>query len=143
MQWITGTLLVAVVATGVSISLTNNKVPALSWTGLIWNGFEHAVKIGKITAAQVKNWQPQLASNDLDELLGAAEFMGRRLDAPNGDLYAHWLKGLFEGAGPKNKKLEKAIQSLHVTGIPLCTLNYDTLLEILKRGEQPPEAVAD
>jgi len=71
----------------------------------------------------------QLESDDLDDLLGAAEFMGRKLDAPHGDLYARWLESLFKPVQTTNKKLESAIKTLHAANIPLCTLNYDTLLE--------------
>src|SRR5436190_5230653 len=79
--------LVAIVGTGVSIGLTDNKIPALSWRGLILHGFAHGVQKGTISAAQEKAWRMQLDSNDLDDLLGAAEFMGRKLGAPHGDLY--------------------------------------------------------
>src|SRR5438874_7324069 len=68
--------LVAIVGTGVSIGLTDNKIPALSWRGLILHGFAHGVQKGTISAAQEKAWRMQLDSNDLDDLLGAAEFMG-------------------------------------------------------------------
>jgi hypothetical protein len=44
--------LVAVVGTGVSISLTDNKIPALSWKGLIGDGFAQCVLREKVTAAQ-------------------------------------------------------------------------------------------
>ncbi len=95
--------LVAIIATGVSMALTNNKVPALSWTGLIRNGFAHSVKKGKITAAQAKAWEPQLESNDIDDLICAAEFMSRKLEAAQGDLYARWLENLFKPLKPANE----------------------------------------
>jgi hypothetical protein len=121
--------LVAIIGTGVSISLTNNKIPALSWKGLILDGFAHGVKKGKISSAQSEAWKAQLDSKDLDDLLGAAEFMGRKLDAPRGDLYARWLENVFKHVKPANKEMEDALRELHATGIPLCTLNYDSLLE--------------
>ena len=121
--------LVAIIGTGVSISLTNNKIPTLSWKGLIRDGFSYGVTKGKITEAQAKTWESQLDSNDLDELLYAADFMSKKLAAPNGDLYARWLENAFKSVQPANKKLERAIGSLHAAGVPLCTLNYDPLLE--------------
>lgn len=121
--------LVAVVGSGVSIGLTNNRIPALSWKGLIVDGFAHGVKKGTISAAQAKGWRRQLDSSDLDELLGAAEFMGRKLGAPNGHLYARWLENIFKDVMPANKKLEDGLRALHRAGVPLCTLNYDPLLE--------------
>ena len=121
--------LVAIVGTGVSIGLTDNKIPALSWRGLILHGFAHGVQKGTISAAQEKAWRMQLDSNDLDDLLGAAEFMGRKLGAPHGDLYARWLENVFKSVQPTNQKLQNAIRALSTAGIPLCTLNYDSLLE--------------
>lgn len=120
--------LVAIIGTGVSISLTDGKIPALSWKGLILHGFAHGVKKGKINPTQAKAWKAQLDSSDLDDLLGAAEFMGRKLDAPYGDLYSRWLENVFKPVQPTNKKMEKAVRALPAAGIPLCTLNYDPLL---------------
>jgi hypothetical protein len=120
---------VAVVGTGVSIGLTNGAILGLSWKGLILDGFAYGVLKGKISDAQEKGWKTQLESSDLDDLLGAAEFMGRKLGAPHDDLYARWLESVFKSVEPVNKKLEQAIMALQSAGIPICTLNYDTLLE--------------
>jgi hypothetical protein len=120
--------LVAIIGSGVSVALTNNKVPALSWTGLIRDGFAHALEKKRITDAQSKHWKTQLESSDLDELLGAAEFMGRKLKDPP-DLYTRWLEHVFKPVQPLNKKMEGALRRLHTAGVPLCTLNYDLLLE--------------
>jgi hypothetical protein len=65
----------------------------------------------------------------MDELLGAAEFMGRKLGAPHGDLYARWLKGVFEAVVPSNPKMVRAVRAIHAAKVPICTLNYDLLLE--------------
>jgi hypothetical protein len=121
--------LVVVTGTGASMGLTDSKIPALSWKGLIRDGFAFGVKKGKITAAQSKSWAAQLDSTDMDELLGAAEFMGRKLEAPSGDLYARWLENVFKSVKPTNQKLKTAIRAIHDAGIPFCTLNYDPLLE--------------
>lgn len=121
--------LVAVVGTGASIALTNRRNLALSWRGLIEDGFSYALKKGKITTAQNDSWKAHLASNDLAELLGTAEFIGQKLDAPNGDLYARWFESVFQHNEPENQKMKKAVQALKDAGILLCTLNYDDLLE--------------
>jgi hypothetical protein len=121
--------LVAIVGTGVSIALTDGKVSALSWKGLIEDGFLYGQTKGRITAAQSDIWKNQLNSGDLDDLLGAAEFMGRKLEAPNGDLYARWLKNTFEYVKPAKNEMVETVRALNAAGIPLCTLNYDTLLE--------------
>lgn len=121
--------LVAVVGTGVSMALTNGTNPSLSWRGLIESGFVYGVTKGKITAEQKDAWHHQLNSNDLDDLLSAAEFVGRKLDAPKGDLYGRWLEGVFKDVAPSNPAMENAIRALRSAGIPICTLNYDSLLE--------------
>jgi hypothetical protein len=121
--------LVVVCGSGLSMGLTNGAMPALSWRGLIKNGFEYAVTKGKIAAKQADSWQMQRESADIDELLSAAEFLGRKLDSPNGHLYARWLKSVFEGVQPSNKLLEKAVNQICLAKIPIATLNYDHLLE--------------
>ena len=121
--------LVAVIGTGVSMALTDGKNSALSWKGLIENGFAYGVTKGKITAEQSASWKNQLNSNDLDELLGAAEFMGRKLLAPDGDLYARWLETVFKNVEPLDNEMARAVRVLHAAGVPFCTLNYDHLLE--------------
>ncbi len=121
--------LVVVIGTGVSMALTNGKISALSWAGLIRDGFAYGVKKGKITSAQAKNWSTQLDSRDIDDLLCAAEFMGRKLDSPHGPLYARWLDHVFKSIQPVNTKMQNALAALHKAGIPICTLNYDPLLE--------------
>jgi hypothetical protein len=121
--------LVAVVGTGVSMALTDGKIPALSWKGLVENGFAYGVAKGIITGQQSKLWKNQLNSSDLDDLLGAAEFMGRKLGAPKGDLYARWLESVFKNVEPSNSEMAKAVRALHAAGVPFCTLNYDQLLE--------------
>ena len=121
--------LVAIIGSGVSMGLTNGTNLALSWKGLVLDGFSYGVKKGRITASQAKAWQAQLDSTDLDDLLGAAEFVSRKLDAPKGDLYARWLEAVFKTVEPSNTKLAKALRRLQALGIPFVTLNYDLLLE--------------
>lgn len=131
--------LVVVVGTGVSIGLTNGVVP--SWTDLIKNGFEYGNTKGRITDGHLKSWSNQLGSTDMDDLLGAAEFMGRKLGAPADQVYGRWLEQVFGSVQPKNKKLSSALKTISSLGIPLCTLNYDHLLE--KVTGLPPLQVSD
>jgi hypothetical protein len=119
--------LVVVVGAGVSMSLTNGVIP--SWSGLIKNGFDYAKRKGRISEAQLTAWSSQLASTDMDELLGAAEFMGRKLGAPGDQIYGRWLEEVFSSVQPSNQRLSIALKTLVALGIPLCTLNYDPLLE--------------
>ena len=118
-----------IVGSGVKHGAHRRKVDALSWNGLIRNGFAYGVKKGVITDRQLNSWTAQLSSSDMDELLSAADFIGRKLGAPNGELYARWLRGVLESVWPTNRNMEKAVRAIHGAGIPLCTLNYDQLLE--------------
>lgn len=119
--------LVVVIGAGVSVGLTGGEAP--SWIELIRNGFEYAHKKGQITAEQFSAWGNQLKSNDLDDLLSAAEFIGRKLGAPHEVVYGRWLQEVFSDVKPTNSHLISALQALVRHGIPICTLNYDPLLE--------------
>lgn len=121
--------LVVVMGTGVSLALTGAQNPNLSWKGLVENGFEYGVAKGKISPRQALSWRHQLDSSDLDDLLSAAEFMGHKLGAPDGVLYARWLENVFRDVKPEGKGMANAIHALSSAGIPICTLNYDLLLE--------------
>lgn len=121
--------LVAIIGSGVSMALTNGKIPSLSWIGLIRDGFSYGVKKQKITTEQATAWVPQLESNDIDDLLCAAEFVSRKLDAPHGSLYARWLENVFNTVKPANEGMIAALVTLQQSQIPICTLNYDPLIE--------------
>lgn len=119
--------LVIVVGAGVSIGLTNGGLP--SWGNLIKDGFGYAKKKGRITEAQFVAWNEQLNSSDMDDLLAAAEFVGRKLGAPADQVYGRWFQEVFGSAKPTNDDLSSAIKALSDIGVPICTLNYDSLLE--------------
>lgn len=119
--------LVVVIGAGVSTALSDMKLP--SWVGLIKDGIEYCEMKGKITGIQKTNYLSHLESNDIDELLGVAEFMARKLDAPKGDLYARWLQQKLSIVEPSNQEMIDAIITLRNAQIPICTLNYDSLLE--------------
>lgn len=119
--------LVVIVGAGVSIGLTNAKIP--SWVGLIKNGFDYALTKGRITETQLNSWKNQLSSDDIDDLLSAAEFVSRKLGSPSDQVYGRWLQAEFEPAAPENVPLCTAMHNIAALGIPLCTLNYDLLLE--------------
>jgi hypothetical protein len=122
--------LIAVIGSGVSMSLTNGKYPFLSWKGLVQHGFDFCVTKGLITIAQAKQWEPQRNSNDIDDLLCAAELVSRKLGAPKGDLYLHWMQDVLRSVEPLNDEMSSALIALKDAKIPFCTLNYDLLLEM-------------
>jgi hypothetical protein len=55
--------LVAIIGAGVSMSLTNGAIPALSWKGPIRDGFANGVQKGKFTATQAEAWKAQASSS--------------------------------------------------------------------------------
>lgn len=67
--------------------------------------------------------------------------MGRKLGAPTGELYARWLNESFKGVAPKNNDMLQAVASISNMGIPICTLNYDSLLEVVTG--LPPIVISD
>jgi len=121
--------LVIVVGTGISIALTKGKSPILSWAGLIEDGYREGIKRGRLTQEQAGHWKAQLNSSDMDDRLAAAEFMTRKLGAPEGELYGRWLENTFNTVKPQNEEMTIALRAIQSTGTPMCTLNYDTLLE--------------
>jgi len=123
------TELVFVFGTGASLALTNGDHPQLSWKGLLDRGLAEAERRGKMSHDQLVRWQSLLTSTDIDDLLGVAEHIGRKLDSPSGDLYARWLSQEFEPVTPSNSIMADAIRKIAQSGSPICTLNYDRLLE--------------
>lgn len=121
--------LVVIVGTGVSLALTDGNHSHLSWRGLIEDGFSYGVAKGKIEAGQRERWSLLLGSSDIDELLSAAEFMGKKLESPSGDLYKRWMYSLFEKVKPKANQMFDVIKCIASLNIPIATLNYDTLIE--------------
>lgn len=119
--------LVIIVGAGVSVALTKGCIP--SWKGLIESGFRFGVTKGTISDAQRDYWQGQLTSVDIDDLLGAAHFMQRKLGGQDGELYARWLESIFKNTIITNDDMVTAVKAIHDAGIPICTLNYDQLLE--------------
>jgi hypothetical protein len=119
--------LVLVVGAGVSTGLTDGAMP--TWRGLIKNGFEYALKKGRIKEEQFAAWKHQYTSSDMDDLLSAAEFLTKKLGGAKDVLYARWLEEAIGALRPTEENLIFAIRQLAKHGMPICTLNYDVLLE--------------
>ncbi|MBH1556631.1 SIR2 family protein [Stenotrophomonas maltophilia] len=122
--------LVVITGTGVSLALAEKEAyEILSWKGLVKSGLHEAVSRGVLEQSKLQRWLEQLDSNDIDELLSAAEFMGRKLDAPAGHLYQRWFKNCFDSISPLNNKMASALRKLSNSRPLMATLNYDCLLE--------------
>ncbi|MET7242917.1 SIR2 family protein [Methylobacterium sp. EM32] len=128
--------LVVVFGAGASMALTPKSKNALSWTGLVRSALDYGKMRSFIKESQYDRYLDALQSGDVDELLGVAEFIGRKLEAPHGDSYARWMQNTFERWAPEPGGMQNALRTIEDQQIPIATLNYDTLIE-LATGLQP------
>lgn len=121
--------LVVVLGAGASMALTPKSKKAMSWTDLVRSGLSFGQERGLINDVQLSRNLEALTSDDIDDLLGVAEFVGRKLEAPNGDIYARWMRTAFDGWKPEPGGMQNALRAIEEQKIPIATLNYDTLVE--------------
>lgn len=111
------------------MALTAKSKKALSWVGLVREGLNYGKGLGLVSAAQHDRYNDALGSTDIDDLLGVAEFVGRKFEAPTGDIYARWMRDMFSDWTPDGGAMVNALKALQRHGVPIATLNYDTLAE--------------
>jgi len=120
-----GNRAIVIVGTGVSVGATREKVA--SWTGLLEDGVRRCIA-ARLPLPQ--DWEARLMdeirSEDMDDLLGAAEKIASKLGAPTGGEYKRWLRETVGELRPKHPEVIRALRDL---GVPLATTNYDDLLE--------------
>jgi hypothetical protein len=117
---------VAIVGTGVSIGTTNRNRLA-SWTGLLEDGVQRCCDLIRTLPSGWKERRlAEIHSNDMDELLSAAENVSRKLGAPDGGEFRRWLR---ESVGSLKAQHRGVIEALHGLGAKLATTNYDGLIE--------------
>lgn len=121
--------LVVVLGAGSSIALAGPNGGAKTWVELIQSGLEYCARKGIIESDQQSRFQDILASNDIDELITAAEFVSRKLGAPSGTSYARWLQDEFETCSPEGMGMKNAILAMAKRKLPIATLNYDTIVD--------------
>ena len=82
----------AIVGAGVSMASTK-RAECASWTGLLHNGVEYCVNsVHPLPKGWAERVHAEIDSDDLDDLLSAAEKISRKLGAPKGGEYARWLE---------------------------------------------------
>lgn len=125
----TGQTLV-VIGSGVSSAVSRGNSVA-SWKGLIINGVHRCIELGAGGAdpAWGEIQEQLLARNTMDDLLGVAEQVSRRLgwkpaDPCNADWNA-WLRDTVGSITVQQGDLVEAVRNLNA---PIATLNYDSLL---------------
>lgn len=116
---------IAIIGTGVSLSATGMDQRA-SWQGMVLDGVRRCEGLGLVPSGWGDRRRNDVASGDLDELLGAAELVARKLGAPRGGDYASFLRETAGSLRISDPAVPSAICAL---GIPLATTNYDGILE--------------
>jgi hypothetical protein len=116
---------IAVIGTGVSLGATGMD-PRASWQGMVLDGVRRCEELGLVPTEWSDRRRGDVASGDLDELLGAAELVARKLGAPRGGDYTRFLRETAGSLRICDSALPSALCALHV---PLATTNYDGILE--------------
>lgn len=120
-----GAKAIVVVGAGVSFGAAG-RAEAL-WDGLLRHGVEHCLKVIPGLDAGFRTRQlDAIASGHLDELLGVARLVTRKLGDRSDSRYRNWLAEAVGGLKPGKPEVLEALGNL---GLPLATTNYDTLLE--------------
>lgn len=121
--------LIVVLGAGSSIALTQRSKKALLWTGLVRSGLDYGHVRRLISDGQYSRYSDALASDDIDDLLSAAEFVSRKLGVPTGSPYARWMESVFKDCTPEAGGMQNALRAINRQRIQIATLNYDTLAE--------------
>lgn len=117
---------VIVVGTGVSIGATANSSTS-SWRGLLQYGLKRVTDLDPNSSKRwVNTVRAEIESDDLDEILSAAEKISRKLKAPNGPEWRRWLRESYEGVQVVDSSVPEAIVALN---LPILTTNYDDVLQ--------------
>ena len=111
--------------TGISTATTKGN-PVASWTGLLMNGVERCEALIKnLPDGWGKRIRDQIQSPDMDDLLAAAEQVGRKIQSQPGE-YSLWLR---QTVGQLKPEEPAAIRALLKLNAPISTTNYDKLIE--------------
>ena len=124
---------VAIVGAGISIGATHRH-PLASWTGLLEDGVQRCCDLLRnLPSGWKERLLAQIHSDDLDELLSAAEIVSKKLGAPDGGEFRRWLR---ESVGSLSPQSRDVIEELEASGVKFATTNYDGLIE--KVTDLPP-----
>jgi hypothetical protein len=121
--------LVIVLGAGATMSLMPKSRKALSWVGLVKSALTYGHERKLVSDAQFDRYTETLTSDDVDDLLGAAEFAGRKLGAPTDPNYARWLRATFEDWAAEPSAMTNALRAIAQKNILIATLNYDTVTD--------------
>lgn len=114
-----------VLGAGTSILASENAQTA-SWKGLLRDGMQRIVELERCKPPTAARLGAQIESDDVEELLSVATFIGRKLGQPTDGEFRRWLR---ESVGNLPLKDASVLEALHNTGCVLLTTNYDELIE--------------
>jgi hypothetical protein len=121
---------VVVVGAGVSMSASrdpNRKPNIASWTGLLLSGVDACLQVRRDLDEQwAQRVRAEIQSNDIDDLLSAAEKIQTKLGGPAGGDFVAWLHDTVGSLQVTHPEVPEALSEL---GLPLLTTNYDGVLE--------------
>jgi len=116
---------VVVVGAGVSYGASGQRPEAL-WTGLLASGIRCCQDgVGELPEGWPERRRQDLASGDLDEMVGVADAITRKLGGPESPAFSKWLE---ESVGTLQAVDPAVPAALGRLGVPLATTNYDGLL---------------
>lgn len=121
--------ILVVVGSGVSIAATAGA-DAASWGGLLKLGVERCRDLNaNLDEAWAKRLAAEIESPDLDDTLGAAEKVTRKLQGRQGAEAPEYGRWLAETVGALEIREAGLLHALRDLRLPLATTNYDGLLE--------------
>jgi tetratricopeptide (TPR) repeat protein len=115
---------ILIVGAGVAIAATDNH-PCASWTGLLHHGAGRCADLRpELQAKWLARVNEEIDSEDLDDMLSAAEKITSKLGAPGE--FSRWLR---ESVGAITLKRPDVLEALSKLDAPIATTNYDGLIE--------------
>ncbi len=115
-----------VVGAGVSVQASGGAECA-SWSGLLRHAARQCAEVHpELKEGWLGRVVEEIASGDTDDLLSAAEKVTAKLGGRAGGEYRRWLHSSVGGLSLAARGIVDALRDL---GAPLCTTNYDGLLE--------------
>ncbi|MCB9765601.1 MAG: SUMF1/EgtB/PvdO family nonheme iron enzyme [Alphaproteobacteria bacterium] len=117
-----GGRVVALVGSTVS-QLLSGYAPATTWTGLLRDGLELMVALGRMDGEEATPFREILKGSHPDSLLLVAELVSRLLA---GGEYTRWLRERLSNLTVDAPAIAEAIAAL---GVPVASAAYDTLLD--------------
>jgi HEAT repeat protein len=116
---------VVICGAGTSIATVPSKRDQLSWRGLLLTALAHCAGINKADAEQVSLYTKLINRDDFEDMIGAAEWISKKLGGPKGGELRNWLRHQVGSLKPEHTGL---LEALHELGAPLATTNYDGLI---------------